>query len=323
MTEDVSPSPQVGISNTEVQSAYKCELAWLYGFHPELRYQIRSMGPARTTGILGHKVLEKFYLEIKEGSTFEAAKKVAMDWLQDQRVEVLQQGDFMDVDLLGILNFLYDILGKYFDYHKDDIENWEILEVEEFHAMEWEGEDDFYLPLRLDMVVYIKRGQFAGEICPVDHKFVYDFWKWSKFRLNSQFPVYQKALKAARYADINENVVKRTIVNEIRRRPLKNPTAEDLFKRSAFAYADERVENVFQNHLKSAVHLAWIKRLPLAEARHEVRASLGSEACTFCDFKEVCDIEFEGGDPKTTIAATLKPNEYGYPPLEEIRRERN
>lgn len=317
-------SHQVGISNTEVQTAYKCELAWLYGFHPELNYQLIKMGPARLRGIIGHKALETYYKHIQAGVGHQMAKMLALAEVQALRVEELRAGDFVDVEKLEMLNLIYKRLERFFDYRENDIENWEILEVEAFHAMKWDNEDDFYLPIRLDLTVYHKSGKFKGETTPVDHKWVYNFYKPYEVRMSSQFPLQQKALHSAKFEGKKKPVVQRTIVNMIRTRDdMKNPSDEDLFQHLDQTYSTERIEHVFKNHMKSAVRLAWIKRLPLAEAREEVQASLGSQACKFCDFRTVCDIEFDGGDPRRTIEATLKPNEYGYPPLEEIRDERS
>lgn len=313
---------QVGVSNTEVQQAYSCELAWSFGFHPEMGYQLKNMGIARTRGILGHSALEIFYNHIKEEAEYDFAAQEALNFIQAERVKEIKAGDFMDPDRMALLNYLYEILTKYFEYYEEDVENWEILEVEGFHAMEQEGESDFYLPSRLDLVIYQKAGKFAGETSPVDHKFTYDFWNRPKSILNSQLPLYILALRAARYANKPAPVVRRAIVNQIRTRDLKAPQSWDLFKREFIPYSKTKIENVFANHMKSAVRLAYFKRIPYEEALTEIRAALGSQACQYCDFKDLCDITFEGGDPSDVIAATLKKNEYGYPALEEIRRER-
>lgn len=329
MLSDEQSYPQLPISNTEVQQGYTCELAWLFGFHPEMAYQLKEMGTARTRGIIGHKALEIFYEGLKEERDYDSCAHEALSHIHNLRVKELMAGNFASIETLEILNYLHAILTRYFEHYQSDIEDWEILEVEGFHAMEWHGEVDFYLPSRLDLTIYHKRGEFAGETSPVDHKFVLDFWKKPKFVLNSQFPIYIKALRAAQFAGKPKPVVKRVVVNEIRTRwgasKLNDVEPSSLFNRTPWVYSTERIERVFQNHMKSAVRLAHLKRSPLEEAKEEVRASLGSMSCTYCDFKELCDATFEG-DAKaaaSAIEATLKPNEYGYPTLEEIRRERN
>lgn len=316
-------SQQIGVSNTEAQNAYACELAWGFGFHPEMNYQLRNMGEARTRGIIGHAALEIFYKGIKEELDYDDCAQEALAYLQDLRVKEMMAGDFVDVKMLDILNYLYDILQRYFEYYRDDINAWEILGVESFYAQEQPEEVDFYLPSRLDLVIYHKTGEFKGETSPVDHKFTYDFWHRPKYVLNSQFPLYILALRAARFAGKPTPVVKRVIINQFRTRALKDPTPDDLFRRITHAYSSERIQKVFDNHMKMALKLAYFKRLPWAEFQEEAKASLGSMACQYCDFKDMCDQTFEDGDVSNVIAATMKKNEYGYPPLEEIRRERD
>lgn len=318
---------QVGISNTEASNADACQLAWGIGFHPEMGYQLREMGQARSRGIILHSALEIFYQGLKEERAYDECAQDALSYVQQLGVKELMAGDFADAKMMEIINYVYAILTRYFKHYESDIEDWEILEVESFYAQEQEQEEDFYLPSRLDLVIYHKRGEFAGETSPVDHKTTYDFWHKPKFVLNSQFPLYILALRAARFKDKPKPVVKRVIVNELRTRygaeqiPDKKP--EDLFRRTPWSYSSKRLQTVFENHMKKAVKLAYFKRLPWEEFREQSTAALGSMACQYCDFKDLCDITFEGGDPSNVIEATLKKNEYGYPPLEEIRRERS
>lgn len=315
-------SIQIGVSNTEVQQANACEGKWAFGFHPEMHYQLKDFGVARTRGIIGHSALEIFYKGLKEEVDYDKCAQEALVFIQNERVKELLAGDFADPARVVILNYLYEVLQKYFEHYRSDIENWEILDVEAFFATEETGEVDFYLPSRVDLVIYQKTGRFAGETSPVDHKFVYDFWKRSKFLLNSQMPLYIMAIRAARYANKPKPVVRRAIVNEIRTRSLKEPTSYDLFKRTFEPYSSIKIQNVFKNHMKSAVRLAYLKRLSYAEALEEIKFAIGSMACDYCDFKDLCDITFEERDPSDVIMAMYKQNEYGYPSLEEIRRER-
>lgn len=318
---------QVGISNTEASNADACQLAWGFNYHPEMNYQLREMGQARSRGIILHSALEIFYQGLKEERDYDECAQDALSYVQQLGVKELMAGDFADVKMMEIINYVYAILTRYFKHYRSDIEDWEILEVESFYAQEQEQEVDFYLPSRLDLVVYHKRGEFAGETSPVDHKTTYDFWHKPKFILNSQFPLYILALRAARFKGKPKPVVKRVIVNELRTRfkadEIPARKLEELFRRTPWSYSSKRLQTVFENHMKKAVKLAYLKRLSWEEFMEQSYAALGSMACQYCDFKDLCDITFEGGDPSNVIEATLKKNEYGYPPLEEIRRERS
>lgn len=314
-------SNQVGISNSEVHNAL-CELAWGFGHHPEMNLAKREMGIARTRGIIGHEALETFYLGMKEGTPFDECAQSSLSQVQKLRVEEMLAGDFADADRLEMLNWLHATLTRYFEYYWDDAKHWEILDVESFHAQEQPGEVDFYLPSRLDLVIYQKSGKFKGETSPVDHKFTYDFWQPWKAVLNSQFPLYILALRASRWAGKPDPVVRRVIINQIRTRPLKDPQDHDLFDRRYQAYSTIKLKKVFENHMKTAVKLAYYKRLPWDEFFEIAEAALGSQACQYCDHKDLCDAGFEGNDTTNIIRALYKPNSYGYPSLEEIRRER-
>jgi hypothetical protein len=315
---------QVGISNTEAMGAYACELAWGFAFHPEMHYTKSGGSDARMRGIIGHTALETYYKGLRDGEDPDFAASEAMKEIQKLREEEILAGDFCDPKRLNMLNWLHDVLEKYFLHYEDDAKYWEILEVEAFHAQEFEGEHDFYLPSRLDVTIYQKAGKFKGETSPLDHKFSAGFWPDYKLNLNSQFPLYILALRAARFAGKPKPVVRRVIVNQINTKiqNLNNATPFTLFRRSFKDYTTPRLESVFNNHMKTAVKLAYYKRLSWEEFVAEARAALGSMACQYCDFKDLCDITFVGKDPSDVIAATLKKNDYGYPPLEEIRRER-
>jgi hypothetical protein len=313
---------QVGISNTEVKTADSCELQWGFAFHPEMRYTKRDLSIARDRGIIFHEGLEIYYKGLRDGRDPDESAQEALSHINSLRVEELKLGDFMDVQKLEMLNWVHETLDRYFEHYVEDAKLWEILEVESFHAQEFEGEGDFYLPSRLDMVIYQKAGKFKGETSPVDHKTTYDFYNQWKLDINSQFPLYILALRAARFAGKPKPVVRRVIVNQIRTRALSNPTSYDLFKRDFQPYTSVRLQKVFENHLKSAVRLAYLKRLPWEEALSEIKAAFGSNACQYCDFKDLCSATFDDRPTDDIIAATLRKNDYGYPALEEIRRER-
>lgn len=318
-------SQTIGISNTEVKTADSCELQWGFAFHPETRFTKAEMSLARDRGIMFHEGLETYYKSLRDGNAHDESAQRALSEIHALRVKELLLGDFCDEKKLEVLNWIHKTLGRYFEVYAEDAKNWEILEVEAFHAQEFEGEDGFYLPARLDLTVYHKAGQFKGETSPVDHKTTYDFYNDWKLDINSQFPLYILALRAARFAGKPKPVVRRVVVNQIRTRQLKKsePTNDELFKRSFQAYSSIRLQKVFQNHLKSAARLAYLKRLSWEEALTEIKAAFGGQACQYCDFKDLCAATFDDRDPTNAIAATLRKNEgYGYPTLEEIRRER-
>lgn len=316
-SEGGSPSPQVGISNSEATSS--CQRAWLYGYHPAAKLAPKSFGVARTRGLVGHKVLEIFYMGIKDGIPYDDAVHIAMEYFASERNTAFME---MDNDKLEMLNYLKVLLEMYFEHYRSDIENWEILDVEGFHRLVWDGEKRVYLPMKLDLVIYQRAGKFAGEISPVDHKFTNDFWNQWKLRLNSQMPLYIRALRSSSFPGKNAPVVKRSIVNQIRTRSLKDPYPAEVFRRNFIEAEAEPMKKVFENHLKKALRQARWKGMPFSEVYAETEAEWGSANCQFCDFKSLCAIDLEGGNLETTVAAEFEKSTYGYPPLEELENER-
>lgn len=319
-SHDGQSLPQLGVSNSEAVDAGLCMRRWWWAHHPEVHLAPQTLGPALTRGIAGHKALEGFYCDLKKGVEYNDAAQGALNYIFQQSTAAMMANDG---DKLDILVQLKKLLEHYFEHYKDDIKYWEILDVESFHLLEWPGEPGVYLPMRLDLVVYMTDGQFRGETVPVDHKFVNDFWRQWKFRLNSQLPLQIRALRASRFAGKPAPVVRRSIVNQIRTRKVETIYPAQTFKREFIEAADgAAMENVFENHLKIARRVAALKRLPAGEAFQQTEAVWGSPNCQFCHFKSVCGTQLEGGNVDMTIAAEYKKSDYGYPAKDELTRER-
>ena len=316
---DGSAYLQFGVSNSEVSSFSTCELAWFFGHHPDANLRPKSQGPALTRGIVGHEALEVFYEDLMTNEAFDDAAQNALNVVQGYRVKSALESDF---DKVKILNQLYKLLEGYFEYYEDDSRHWEILGVESFYKLEWPESVSVYLPMRLDVVIYQKSGKFKGEISPLDHKFTNDFWHDWKFRLNSQFPLYIKALRGTKFRGKLPPVVKRAIVNMIRTREVKEPQPHDTYKRVFYPYDNHQIDLVYTNHLKIAKRISVLKRMAGEDVIDRVAATWGSPNCQFCQFKSLCAIRLEGGEIENTIQADYEPSTYGYPSLEELDSER-
>lgn len=293
---------------------------WWFAHHPQVHLAPNTLGPALTRGLAGHKALEQFYNDIRKGVEYDDAAQGALNFVFQESTKAMMANDS---DKLEVLVWLKKLLEKYFVHYQEDIKYWEILDVESFHLLEWDGDKTVYLPMRLDLVVYMTDGQYRGETVPVDHKFVNDFWQQWKFRLNSQLPLQIRALRASRYAGKPAPVVRRSIVNQIRTRKVETIYPVQTFKRSFIEAADgAAMDNVFENHLKIAHRVAALKRLPAGEAFQQTEAVWGSPNCQFCHFKSLCATQLEGGNVDMTVAAEYKKSDYGYPSMEELKHER-
>lgn len=306
---------RLGISNSEVNEWNNCQTAWLYKYHPESLLAKKSFGPARTRGIIAHSSLETFYAEIKDGTDYSLAVEIAMDVI---RREQNKASEMSDGDKLEMLRRLYSVMGKYYVHYKEDVKNWEIISTENFHAMEAEPEDDFYLPMRLDMVIYQRSGLYAGEISPVDHKTTNDWWSLVMLKLNSQLPLYIRALKENGFAGHPTPVIRRGIFNFIRTRDIKDPFPAEIFQRKFVVPEESRINNTYRNHLRIARQIAPLKKFSFAEAQEIVTLNLATNSCKFCDYNPICQATIEDEDPTFTIVAEYEESTYGYEPLEML-----
>lgn len=306
---------RIGISNSEVQEWNTCQASWLRKYHPDSLLAKKDFGPARTRGIVAHSSLEEFYAAIKDGQSYEDAVEIAMNVIAVERAKA---SEMSDADKMKMLRHLYRIMAEYYVYYKSDVENFEIISTENFHAMEADPEDDFYLPMRLDMVIYQRKGKFAGEISPWDHKTTNDWWPQALFLLNSQLPLYIRALRENGFRGHPTPVIARGIFNFIRTRDIANPYPSQLFDRKFITPNRKQIEFTYQNHLAQARSIVELKRLPFAEAMERIAYNLGSHGCKYCDYKSICQVIVEGGDPASTIVAEYGPNTYGYAALESF-----
>lgn len=305
----------LAISNSEIGEWQKCQLAWLYKYHPEARITPKRGGPARTRGIFLHLCLEDFYANLKAGKSARESADVAIERVVNARHDALAHSDG---DMMEMFRKCQSMLERYFEKYEKDIEYWEILSTENFHMMEAEPGDRFYIAMRLDMVIYQHSGAFAGEISPVDHKSTNDWWRQSKFVLNSQMPSYIRALRQRRWLGHEGAPIKRAIMNFIRTRDMKDPAPHELLMRHFEPpLLSAREDNVYQNFLKIARQIEPLRRMEFKDARNVVAMSLGL-ACDFCDFNNVCMVTIDNGDPRPVIAAEYTKSTYGYPDLETI-----
>ena len=309
----------IGISNSEVIEYTKCKTSWLFKYHPELLLSPITLGPARTRGIIGHSALEIFYTHLKDGASHLEAVMYALKYINQEYDEATETDD---VDKMTMIRRLRTLVARYFEYYKSDILNWEIISVEAVYSMQAPGVTKYYLPMRMDLVVYMKTGKYAGEICTVDHKFTYDFWPQIKIDMNSQIPLYIRALRESiQRGEIeghSDGVVRRSIFNFLRYRDLPDVPDHELFHRAYPKPEKYTLEAVFNNHMQIAAEIEEIKRLPLAEARKRVTLSLTGSSCQYCDFKRICVVNLQGGDATYEIMGTMKKSTYGYPALEEF-----
>lgn len=298
-----------GFSSSAGTAALTCWQRWMYSHHPDYNIVPKSVGPALTRGISGHSILEVFYGSLAEGETLKSAIKDAKAEMLELCLTAAEEGDMIKAQVLSELK---DVLNLYFEYYADDIDNWEILSVELRQDMPL-LDPSVYLPSRLDLVVKHKRGKFKGEITPVDHKFVYDFWPEILLQLNTQMPLY---IATTRHK-FPDGVVKRAIVNQIRYRfkeddktPLSERPIEDVFRRDLIIPNSNEIESTIDDHTLVALNAARYSKIPAKELR--LPRAITKPNCEYCHFKTLCTLQRKGEDVTQLLKTEFKKNDYGY-----------
>ena len=298
-----------GVSSSSATAALTCWQRWVYAHHPDYNIVPKTLGPALTRGISGHSVLEAFYAAIYDGATIKSARKDAKEELLDLALTAGEEGDPIKAQVLSELS---DTLEYYFDYYSDDIETWDILSVELRQDMPL-LDDSVYLPSRLDLVAKARKGKYKGEVHPVDHKFVYDFWPEDLLTLNTQMPLY---IATTRHQFPNE-IVKRAVVNQIRYRfkdsdkvPLRERPESDVFRRDVITPTANEILVTLEDHTLVAKNIARYMQIPAKDLK--LPRAITKPNCEYCHYTTLCMVERRGDDPKHLIQAQFKKNDYGY-----------
>lgn len=278
------------ISNSEVATFLTCERKYYYEF--DLGLEPKVAGGALGRGVLLHDILATYYNMRKDGAHHNASINEARGQLQTYMAnDAFGMETVMEVDRL---------LQGYWTHYAGD-SDWEILDVERGYDLSITG--DYGYSLRFDLLV---RERSTGHTVLIDHKTAYDFWSEDDLDLNPQFPKYIGALRA------NDIYVDKAILNQIRTRSIKNPSSEQLFRRTICKPSKAKVQNAMREQVLASEKIVKHRMLPL-----EVRAAnslrvLNKTACKYCNSKPLCMSEYDGGDITHMIANDYKPRTYGY-----------
>lgn len=294
------------VSNSEALSVGTCEAKWMYAFHPKYKLEPNYQSTALMRGLIGHEALEKFFKHLLNfangnytGEVLEKAKESATSFLIEEIVTASKSEDFSRVD---VITELVPIITEYFKSStlSKFLDKIEILGVEV--GFEVQVAPDYMLPGRIDLLVRYKKGQWAGEIVPVDNKFVYNFWSEDDFRMNSQMPTYIYALRQLYPND----VIKRSVINQLRHRV----NATERFAMTPVESTKIEVTNVIANHLRFMGRIDNLKSD--SDPDSLVTRSLSKYTCGNCGFKLLCKSDLNERNSKDLIKMEYRPNTYGY-----------
>jgi len=268
------------ISNTEITAKNTCDKLHDYMYLQNLEPRQYSLSIRR--GVIGHAVLEVYYTCRKDGFNHYSAVESAMDKLY----KIIAESDPDDVEHTTMLGQLAKLLIRYFQYYEYD--TYKILAVEKIMTAPM-VDDEIVFGLYVDVLAEITTGEYRGYVDIIDHKFVMNFKSIDDLRLDPQQPKYHKT------AQLNGLPIKNAIFNQIRFRQMKNPTDEDLFKRSPLLSSQTAIDTVWEEATQTAEDINYEK----SRDRHITRRRQSYSACKNCFFKDICMTELAGQD--TTI----------------------
>jgi len=299
MTEHSLIAPNLGdanmrrISNSEAACWLTCKRKYFYEF--DLNLEPKVVGQALGRGVLLHDVLALYYERLKAGVSHNVAVVDARARLQTFMAS-LPMETVMEVDRL---------LQGYWNYYQGD-KDWEILEVEKSYDLPLTEEYEY--ALRLDLLVRVRS---TGAIVLVDHKTTYDFWSADDLDLNPQFPKYIGSLRA------NGVAVDYALLNQIRTRSIKNPDANDLFRRVDYRPSRQKVANAIREQVIVNQEIVKHRSLPIEVRGNMATRVLNKQICKYCDMKPLCMSEYDGGEIKHMVDNDYKQRTYGYNNTEE------
>lgn len=288
------------ISNSELNAWQECQRKYYYGYDLKLELLDKSKGPAIRTGIIGHAALEVYFKHLQENEgDFENARLLALSSL------AMTASEAKDLLTAECANTCIRVLAQYFDHFEDTRPNARVLGVESFQTIDLV--DDFSYGMTADLI--LQDGPFV--FC-IDHKFTYNFWNQTKIDTKgaAQIVKYFFVLKR------NGIPVDKVMLNEIRYRERKSApyTREEMFREDRWTPTQDEQINLMGEQIRTSRQIIEHRKLPLEERSKNVLRSLGSAACEYCDFSQLCLAELRGEDIESDIEAYYKPREYDYNP---------
>jgi hypothetical protein len=281
------------ISNSEVASWLQCRKKYYYEYVLDL--EPKKSSDAINKGVLIHAVLEGYYAGKSLGYSEEECRDQAME-----PIMIAAQAEFSDmVELGGVRSLCW----AYFDHYMDTDTRYRVHAVET--KMKSDLSDDFALVGTVDLVW---QDSVDGKYIMVDHKSSYNFWTDEQAAISGQF---------VKYAFLGKDAgldVKGVMVNQLRTRPLKNPTADSLFLRAWVKPTDIRIRNVLAQHIQASDEIIYFRQDMIPSRAVPI---YDKYICSGCPFLPLCDSESNGAPIQYQIQADYKTRTgYGYNPTE-------
>jgi len=290
------------VSNTEVSTRNLCERMHYYRFIKDdggIEPSYLAINTPLGTGLLGHRAMEAYYLAVKDGGTVRDALAAAREVLQFEVIRLATEEPEQFEQLQRVVQ-LQNLIEAYSNHYTND--TFKILEVEKVFTTSIT--QDIFFGLRLDLLVEYTRGDLRGELAVWDHKFVYNFKTPAEIEMDSQLPKYIKALQDNNYP------VRRGVFNQLRYRDMKDPTFEQLFKRSKLSDPTKiEIETIWDEQASTAQKIADIatgKKLAAPIRNQHILT------CKHCYFQGLCKADLMGTDTTQMVKANFQANQHRY-----------
>jgi hypothetical protein len=286
------------ISNTQATLANTCGKAHHYRFVEEIEPKLETMSMALYRGIIGHEALQAYYELLKAGHPVEECKKAAQKVIEDEMSRVMRELPH-DFERIKVLANLFRLIDAYAERYR--VEPFEVIEVEKVYTSPIE--EGLQYGGKIDVLIRYTSGIYRGDYAVMDHKFVYNFKSLDDVEINAQLPKYIRAVKASGIH------VSKGVFNQIRYRPLKDPSPDDVYKRTPYKIDVNSSQVIWDEHVDTAQDIAAGKIKP--------RRVLNEIVCRGCYFKKLCMAEMKNQDTEAIRKLHYQANTYGYLDMSE------
>jgi hypothetical protein len=230
-----------------------------------------------------------------EGVSHDEARKFVIEKAMEASFYYMTR----DADKAKMYADMAALLDEYFKFYGDELDKFEILEVE------LKVEDpSFGFVGRIDLLVRWLVGEHKGKISVWDHKFLYNFWSAKAYRMNASSANYIRAIRSM-YPDEKHGPM---IFSEIRFRP----DARDRFHREEVPYQPVKHRNINKNHVLIAKRVNELSAMSREEVDEEATRAFIKTTCDFCLVESLCNLQLQNLDTKTMEMVNFKRNDYGY-----------
>lgn len=283
---ETNVKPEI-ISYSEVSKWDTCQRQYYYRF-------IKNLSPleeshAITTGVKGHKLLQSFYEEYRNGKT----KEEALHLTRDRAKKLMESEKFADFDLLTAWTLVDNyIRGNTFPSETLLVENRFILP---FAAID---DDPEFETLQIGFTPDVVFQRAGGFIDVEDSKFIQKAWSKPKLNRFSQAKLYQIFLQILGY-NVSRSIIRFFNVKTgvITPQNYILEPGEDVILLRDFATGVKEVMR-YRRSDPETISLA--------------RRTMNYSTCQFCAFEVPCTLEAENKSAEKTFKYFFKKSDYSY-----------